>query len=469
MKIKNFITAGAIALALLGFNANAGNIDASAASMAAKRFVSQHAAEQGKLMGPGSVSLKLAYTEPSAVEGNAYYVFNIQGGGWVIISGDDRAKQVLAYGEQGSIDMNNMPVNMKGYMDRYKAQIETIQRFKGKTEPMKAPQRRTPVAPLLKSEGWSQHVPFYNQCPQYSGQYSSVGCAGLGMAQILNYWEYPTDLPALGSYYNTAMYSYVPSLPASTLDYDKILDCYLVWTESGSLAWADGVTDENKDEVAKLCRYAAQSCEMNFSPNGSGSNVTKQYKGFLKMGYSTNAKLLGIEAWLTRETWNTWDYTNDQWVDSMYKQLELHRPLPYSSEGFSDGHTFVVDGFDAEGLFHVSWGWNGRGDGYFQFGAFNVTVAGDYMEFNESLFMVIDLVPYEGYVSPNDPSSQPTYDLGDVNKDGNIDIADVTKLISLVLKNLSEGYLEVGDMDGNGTLNIADVTKLISTVLRGTR
>ena len=87
------------------------------------------------------------------------------------------------------------------------------------------------------------------------------------------------------------------------------------------------------------------------------------------------------------------------------------------------------------------------------------------MEFNESLFMVIDLVPYEGYVSPNDPSVQPAYDLGDVNKDGFIDIADVTKLISLVLKNISEGYLEVGDMDGDGSLTISDVTRLISLAL----
>ena len=463
MKIKHLISASVVAaLALTGFTASAGNVDADAASMAAKKFINQHATEQGKLMGPGSVSLRLAHTEPSAVEGNAYYVFNIQGGGWVIIAGDDRAKQVLAYGEEGSIDMNSMPVNMKGYMDRYKAQIETIQKFKGKTEPMKAPKRRTPVAPLLKSVNWSQHVPFYNQC-YFNGSYCSVGCAGLGMAQILNYWEYPKESEGLGAY-SPAWNLSVPALPATTFDYDKILDCYLVWNDEGNLAWAPGVTDENKDEVAKLCRYASQSCLMNFSPNGSGSNVTKQYEGFLKMGYTTEAKLLGIEAWPTRNTWNTWDYTDDQWVDSMYKQLELHRPLPYSSEGFTDGHTFVVDGFDADGLFHCSWGWNGRGDGYFQHGAFNVTVAGEYMEFNESLFMVIDLYPYEGYVSPNDPDVGQTYELGDVNKDGIINVSDVTRLISVVLSGADIDLL-VADMDGSGSLTVADVTMLISYVL----
>ena len=462
MSIKKFVSASVFAaLATLAFNAQAGDIDANAARMMAKNFINQHNATSMSFKAANN-DIKLTHAEKSSVEGNAYYIFNIDGGGWVIIAGDDRAKQVLAYGEEGSIDMNNMPVNMKGYMDRYKAQIETLQKFKGKTEPMKAPKRRTPVAPLLKSLNWSQHVPFYNQC-YFNGSYCSVGCAGLGMAQILNYWEYPKESAGLDAYSPSWSLS-VPALPATTFDYDKILDCYLIWNEEGKLAWADGVTDENKDEVAKLCRYASQSCLMNFSPNGSGSNVTKQYQGFLKMGYTTDAKLLGIEHWPTRETWNTWDYTDDQWVDSMYKQLELHRPLPYSSEGFTDGHTFVVDGFDADGLFHCSWGWNGRGDGYFQFGAFNVTVAGESMEFNESLFMVIDLYPYEGYVSPNDPSAEPQVMPGDFNGDGKLTIADVTEFINNLLNNIDVDP-QIGDINGDNMVNISDVTAMINNLL----
>ena len=462
MTLKKLISASAIAaLALFGFNANAESVDANTARMAAKSFFNQNVAVKGNLRAAANADVMLTHAEASSVEGNAYYVFNIDGGGWVIIAGDDRAKQVLAYGETGSIDMNSMPENMKGYMDRYKDQIETIQRFNGKTEPMKAPKRRTPVAPLLKSVNWSQHNPFYNQC-YFNGSYCSVGCAGLGMAQILNYWEYPKECAGLDPYTPSWNLS-VPRLPATTFDYDKILDCYLVW-EGSTLVWADGVTDENKDEVAKLCRYAAQASEVNFSPNGSGSNVTKQYKGFLKLGYSSDAKLLGIEAWPTRETWNTWDYTDDQWVDSMYKQLEARHPIPYSSEGFVDGHTFVVDGFDAEGLFHVSWGWNGRGDGYFQFGAFNVTVAGEYMEYNDALFMVIDLIPYEGYVIPGSTS----YDLGDVNHDGDVDVNDVTTMISYILgDNPTPFYIEQANVDGDGegAIDVGDVTALIAIIL----
>ena len=453
------------ALGLMAFNATAGNIDANSARIAASKFLQQNKAATFKANSLSNI--KLTHTEKSAVEGNAFYVFNLDGGGWIIMAGDDRAKEVLAYGKTGSFDMNNLPVATKDYLNRYKAQIETMQNYKGEVEPMKAPKRRTPIGPLLKSVNWSQHVPFYNQCV-FNGQYCSVGCAGLAMAQILNYWEYPKECDGLGGYSPSWSLS-VPSLPATTFDYDKILDCYLVWNEEGKLAWVDGVTDENKDEVAKLCRYASQSCLMNFSPNGSGSNVTKQYNGFLTLGYDSNAKLVGIEAWPTRETWNTWDYTDAEWTALMDAQLEAHHPIPYSSEGFTDGHSFVVDGVDADGLYHVSWGWNGRGDGWFQHGAFNVTVQGEYMEFNESLFMVIDLCPYEGYVSPNDPDNgeQPVVIAGDVDGNGTVAIDDLTMLVDYLLKGDGTNInLEAADVDGDGSVKIDDVTTLIDKLLQ---
>ena len=57
--------------------------------------------------------------------------------------------------------------------------------------------------------------------------------------------------------------------------------------------------------------------------------------------------------------------------------------------------------------------------------------------------------------------------LGDVNNDGNVNIADVTTLISAVLSgNYSNINFDAGDMSGDGELTIADVTALISYVLK---
>ncbi len=58
--------------------------------------------------------------------------------------------------------------------------------------------------------------------------------------------------------------------------------------------------------------------------------------------------------------------------------------------------------------------------------------------------------------------------LGDVNDDGNVDIADVTKIIDYMLTNDASGFnLEAGDCDSNGNISISDVIKLIDYILLG--
>lgn len=58
--------------------------------------------------------------------------------------------------------------------------------------------------------------------------------------------------------------------------------------------------------------------------------------------------------------------------------------------------------------------------------------------------------------------------LGDVNGDGNVNIADVTALISMVLSgNTSSDLYPDADCNGDGNINIADVTALIAYVLKG--
>jgi hypothetical protein len=52
------------------------------------------------------------------------YIFNDNAnGGYVVISGDDRMPDVLAYSYDGVYDENNIPDNMKAWMDGYAEQI----------------------------------------------------------------------------------------------------------------------------------------------------------------------------------------------------------------------------------------------------------------------------------------------------------------------------------------------------------
>ena len=59
------------------------------------------------------------------------------------------------------------------------------------------------------------------------------------------------------------------------------------------------------------------------------------------------------------------------------------------------------------------------------------------------------------------------YDLGDVNHDGSVSIADVTTLIDYLLGSNSNACLVCADMNGDGDVSIGDVTALIDLLLAG--
>ena len=61
----------------------------------------------------------------------------------------------------------------------------------------------------------------------------------------------------------------------------------------------------------------------------------------------------------------------------------------------------------------------------------------------------------------------PTILIGDINQDGTVNIADVTVLISLVLKGNTAPWNPIADINQDGQITIADVTILISIVLKG--
>ena len=56
-----------------------------------------------------------------------YYVFNSgNDGGYVIVSGDDRTEPILGYVDHGSFDPDNIPDNMRSWLQGYADQIKYI-------------------------------------------------------------------------------------------------------------------------------------------------------------------------------------------------------------------------------------------------------------------------------------------------------------------------------------------------------
>ena len=78
-------------------------------------------------------------------------------------------------------------------------------------------------------------------------------------------------------------------------------------------------------------------------------------------------------------------------------------------------------------------------------------------------------LPMATFTYAKDEEPQPTWQLGDVNHDTFVNVADVTAMIQYILTSGAqpeEFYLEQSNVDGEGQINVADVTTLIQIILQ---
>lgn len=375
MRHDHFKMMIAAVLAMLVLNVSAADVDADAARSLASSFLKSQS--RGKLLG-NNAALRLDYVEKSSRDATKsdFYVFNMtNGGAFVIISGEDRAEQVLAYGN-GNFDMESAPANVKWWLSQYKAQIEFVRAHASSADasanrPIKAPAPRhtvPPIAPMLTSL-WSQDEPYCVQCPVYGGEYCATGCVATAMAQVMYFWKYPDELPALPTYWTYSLSLEVPALPGTRLDWENMIDVY-----------SRGYTAEQGAAVATLMRYCGQSCYMDYNPDGSGAAEEDQLGGLKLFGYNPGASNLERD-----------NYIDSEWEAMLYNDLSEGHPVLYSGSAQDAGHAFVLDGYK-DGLYHVNWGWGGYYDGYFSIDAM---LDEDLSGFNYAQRMLNQVYPVE--------------------------------------------------------------------------
>lgn len=366
-----------IAMALTVATMTAANVDSRAAQARAIQFMNSQA---GTRFMASSANMKLAHAERSKIDARAndFYVFNMDGGGYVIVSGDDRAEEILGYGS-GTIDMNNLPSNVAWWINHYTEQMEwLIANPKAEVEKfsqMMSGKFTATTVPMLMSSTWDQEEPYYNQCPTYQGSLCMTGCVATAMAQVMYYWKYPAALPALASYTTAETPRFtVGALPGITLDWDNMLDDYSSVNYNATQANA----------VAWLMRYCGQAVKMMYSPDGSGAYTEDERDAMVLFGYSEDATVKYRD-----------DHNASDWNAMMQTELEARRPILYGgNDAYAGGHAFVVDGYNAStSKYHVNFGWSGYDDNYYALDAFK----GSGYTFNYYQDMIIGVYP-EGSV-----------------------------------------------------------------------
>ena len=284
---------------------------------------------------------------PTATE--LYYVFNRgENEGFVIVAGDDKMEGVLGYTDNGEFDYENLPCNMRYWLDTHADYIAYLQ-----TTPKAAPKKvasHDAIEPMVTTK-WNQGDPYNQECPNYFGLGRSVtGCAATAMAQVLYFQreksvtETQGDMPSYTITSDDYGTMTVPGVPSgSPIDWNNMTDTY----NSSSTAI-------QKKAVAQLMRYCGVSVEMGYSNSGSGAYSSRVHDAMNKyFGYGTAAKYAYSE-----------NYSDDSWDALLYNELKQGRPFYLSGFNEDGGHAFVGDGYK-DGCFHINWGWGGSSDGYY--------------------------------------------------------------------------------------------------------
>ena len=349
--------------------------------MQAQKIAQQKAATLGASISEQNIQQAKARSRGGVTpqQTTPYYIFNFNDStGYAIVGGDDRMPAIVGYSDKGTLNPDNLPVNLKSFLAAYKATIESVE--KGDTSAVKnvkAAMKReagsyTPIAPLLGGIEWSQNAPFNNLCPKYDGKHNAVtGCVATAMAQIMRYWKYPSSLlegiPAYVSHrYNIP----IDSIP-NGIGYD--------WDNMPEKHFRD-LTNNQAFAVATLMQHIGASVKMDYGPESAAFDKDIIPALTHYFGYDKDIiKML--------------DRTNFEWEDwnkILQDELGKKRPMYYSGSTLFERHAFVCDGMDSDGYYHINWGW-GADNGYF-----DITILSpgeNFIRYNIRNIAILGIVP----------------------------------------------------------------------------
>ena len=150
---------------------------------------------------------------------------------------------------------------------------------------------------------------------------------------------------------------------------------------------ANNYTAEQADAVAKLMLHCGVAVDMNYGLSGSGS-FSSDATTALNEYFKYDSRLYSRDI-----------YTKAEWMDIIFDEISNGRPILYGGVTAQNaGHAFVFDGYDAEGLVHVNWGWSGSGNGYFEVALLNSNT-GSYSYGQDMILMHTADAPALPYVS----------------------------------------------------------------------
>ena len=328
-------------------------------SLVAKQVATTFMNDMAERSGAKGVS---AYNDYSCQKYGNIYVINNADGGWVLVSADDCVRPILAYSPDGEFSIENIAPAAKELISDYSEQITNAQNvgFHGSIDEewkqLKNGKVRSKLAknvePLIKTK-WDQSPGYNDFCPEIDGEKTVTGCVATAMAQVMNYWQWPKRGVGFHEYQSQSCGTVATVFGAT--DYEWNIMPEQLHEGSG---WMASSSEDEIEAIANIMYDCGVSVDIDYglsANGGSGANPPKVRTAMTKyFKYSPKMNLEYKD-----------NYSDDEWIDKLKKELNEGRPFLYYGFGEGGGHAFICDGYDANDYFHFNWGWSGYGDAYY--------------------------------------------------------------------------------------------------------
>lgn len=314
-------------------------------------------------------------------KGDAFYVVSIGENGFVIVAADDVAHPVLGYNFDHPWAFNEtLPSQIAFFFDDLAAQIaaateqepdpeitmEWSRLMMGEHRPS-ASSQRDEVNPLLTTT-WSQGIYYNGLCPMTGNTHALTGCVATAMAQIVNYYQFPSHGYHTHNYESENNGVLSVDFSNEYFDYDLM-----------PVSLNESSTQEELHAVAQLMYDCGVAVDMQY-----GSDLSWSLNGEVR---SAMVNFFGYDPGMCYVEKMAFPYAD--WDDLLRIDLRAGCPIYYGGASTSVGHAFVCDGFDADGFFHFNFGWGGNCDGWYLTSAIN-TEGGS---FNSQQIAFIGIAP----------------------------------------------------------------------------
>ncbi|OFY10083.1 MAG: hypothetical protein A2W93_04115 [Bacteroidetes bacterium GWF2_43_63] len=202
---------------------------------------------------------------------------------------------------------------------------------------------------------WTQSAPYNQMCPMdpVSGSRSYAGCPAIAMGQIVNYLKTTQNTrfdDGDDYHHNYAGRNYYIDDDADSLGFPTF-PVLNDWLDSVDILFQSGL-DATSSTAAAIVFACGTACTQVYTSAGSGTfSVSQAYAAFQRFGF--------VSCELHT---NTDSVMYETLISNMKNGWPAH--LAVVDAAWSTGHNVVVDGYRADGYFHINFGWGGSTDGW---------------------------------------------------------------------------------------------------------